>query len=436
MPQTNQFRSIQVDYVWQHFCLHYDTSNITKTDFKNSSFQNDSSAFFESGKMIPASTTSKFWKKKELPILFRTNNHQDWYSIENSEVQFNYDLIGSIFFFLSGWQEEHCTHFDHYGRFPYKGSIQEQLGCVTTAIVDHYLAIIREALSTHLKVEINSLRNSQLFITHDIDFLNAGWKEEGFHQLKKGKIWSTASIIFKHLLGQDHWKNLLQLIDYETSNNWKASYYFIPTQSPYKGIANADYDCQSRYIQQVFSKLNEVEFETALHKPLSEKEFSTSLLQDYLKHLPNNTVGNRHHFLRLKQEEVNIFNETEIRYDSSLGFAEHIGFRHGTASPFYLYDFKKKKIGTTLEIPLIIMDRTLRSPAYMNLNCDEAKLEILKVIKESQSVNGTLTILWHNNFFFSYKYADWQSLFEYTVKESLSLGASCTTGREILNAHK
>jgi hypothetical protein len=63
--------------------------------------------------------------------------------------------------------------------------------------------------------------------------------------------------------------------------------------------------------------------------------------------------------------------------------------------PFKPFDLKTNKPIEILEIPLIIMDRTLK----VNMNLDNARAwEISKMLIDTvEKYEGVLTVLWHNN---------------------------------------
>ncbi len=72
--------------------------------------------------------------------------------------------------------------------------------------------------------------------------------------------------------------------------------------------------------------------------------------------------GGRQHYLRFTiGKSLNIWEEMGLQYDSSLGYAEEEGFRCGTSHPYKLYDFEKDEEGQLIEIPLIVMDVTLKN---------------------------------------------------------------------------
>lgn len=86
-----------------------------------------------------------------------------------------------------------------------------------------------------------------------------------------------------------------------------------------------------------------------------------------------------------------------MAYDSTVGFAEQIGFRAGTCVPYRPWLFPLNRQADLLEIPLVVMDRTLLG--YMGFTREESIHEVRKLLARCRSVGGVFTILWHNDAF-------------------------------------
>lgn len=109
------------------------------------------------------------------------------------------------------------------------------------------------------------------------------------------------------------------------------------------------------------------------------------------------TIGNRQHRLLFKHPETLRYLEgIGIKFDSSLGFASHEGFRNSFCHPFKLYDFEKDRMIDVWEFPLIVMDGTLFS--YRGLDYDEAFESVLTLKKVIQKHEGLFTLLFHPDF--------------------------------------
>jgi len=145
--------------------------------------------------------------------------------------------------------------------------------------------------------------------------------------------------------------------------------------------------------------------------------------------------GNRFHFLMFDPIKTpSILESSGIKYDSTLGFAESIGFRRGTCFPFYLYDFQNQSISNVLEIPLMVMDASLSGQKYMNLNPTSAFSAIKPIIDEVHKFEGVFTILWHNTFFSKYKYTGWSAVLEETLTYINSKNPNYYQGKDIYKA--
>jgi 2,4-dienoyl-CoA reductase-like NADH-dependent reductase (Old Yellow Enzyme family) len=70
-----------------------------------------------------------------------------------------------------------------------------------------------------------------------------------------------------------------------------------------------------------------------------------------------------------------------------------IGFRRGTSLPFYPYDFEEGVGYKVLQIPLLVMDVTLKN--NMNLSAEDALKQVNKIIDEVIEYGGVFSLLWH-----------------------------------------
>ena len=90
-------------------------------------------------------------------------------------------------------------------------------------------------------------------------------------------------------------------------------------------------------------------------------------------------IGSRQHYLRWNTPVTpNILEENNISYDSTLGYADIIGFRCGTCHEFPFFDVLNQKRKSVRQIPLIAMETTILNEKYMNLKHEDALDYILK----------------------------------------------------------
>jgi len=89
-----------------------------------------------------------------------------------------------------------------------------------------------------------------------------------------------------------------------------------------------------------------------------------------------------------------------MTYDSTMGYADHAGFRCGTCHEYPAFD-PVKQVTVKIRIrPLVAMECTVIDKAYMGLtSAADAYDAFMKLKNACKSVGGTFTLLWHNSRF-------------------------------------
>ncbi|RYF31676.1 MAG: hypothetical protein EOO38_31465, partial [Cytophagaceae bacterium] len=107
-------------------------------------------------------------------------------------------------------------------------------------------------------------------------------------------------------------------------------------------------------------KLSEQGCELGLHGSLGTSTNAMHLLRDMHRAHTAVGIGDRFHYLSWEPRFTsNLLVVTKTTYDSTLGFAEHYGFRHSYCLPFQPFNFADGQAYAFLEIPLNVMDATL-----------------------------------------------------------------------------
>jgi hypothetical protein len=142
--------------------------------------------------------------------------------------------------------------------------------------------------------------------------------------------------------------------------------------------------------------------------------------------------GTRQHFLRFDLPEGwRRQYHAGFEYDTTLGYAETPGFRAGLARPFYVFDFQHSQQYPLVEIPLVIMDGTLRD--YQRMAPYDAWFQIESLLETVKAHRGIVSILWHNTFFTDYKYTGFFDLYEQVLRWVSAAGGRFLTGQEAVN---
>lgn len=434
-----------IEYVLQNYFLNHklDIKSIDitrKGDGGKIQIVNNSDRFFQ-GKFDCLTPNDVIWDKclnEEIPFLFTNIKEQEVLNVlEDGSVIINYDIIGAIFYFLSGWQELNSENTTNYGRFSYKSSIQKKLNIIEIPVVNYYYSLLSQAicLAYGLKQIENKFEKLITFVSHDIDMIKKGWFQDAAHQFKKKRIKSALQIIVKRLFYKDNWYNFDRILKFENKRDISSTFFFLSRKglAPNFTLKNADYNLNSKDLLLVLDDIRNNGSEIALHGSIGSG-LSKEIMEEDIINFPSSVEGNRFHCLIYKIERLSqILEFNGIAYDSSLYFASHIGFRHSTCTPFYLYDFTEKRASKVLEIPLSIMDTTLRQQKYMGITKSETLKTCKKVINESIKFNGVLGILWHNNFYSDFKYKNWENVLEKLLDYAQSLGTDYLNGSQIRN---
>jgi hypothetical protein len=169
---------------------------------------------------------------------------------------------------------------------------------------------------------------------------------------------------------------------------WKAS-----KQTRY----DSGYDLREKKIRRTISWLTEHGVESGIHPGYDTYQSRSALQTEVLRIrevLPNQAIGGRQHYLRWSPATWLDWEACGLSYDSTVGFADALGFRAGTCVPYKPWLFSENRVAALLEIPLIAMDCT--PIMYMGLTLEQSLSAIQECIAACSLVGGVFTLLWHN----------------------------------------
>jgi peptidoglycan/xylan/chitin deacetylase (PgdA/CDA1 family) len=131
-----------------------------------------------------------------------------------------------------------------------------------------------------------------------------------------------------------------------------------------------------------------------------------------LEELGAEVRGQRYHYLRV-DPHANLapLAELGLRYDSSLGFSDAIGFRAGIMQPFRPWDLARDRPLDLVEIPLAAMDVTLGEERYLGLSAADAQRPLLDLLDVAAEFGGGFAVLWHTDRFDRGTAQGWDGLY-------------------------
>ena len=168
-------------------------------------------------------------------------------------------------------------------------------------------------------------------------------------------------------LFNDKWWNFKALRTVESNLGLRSVWYFLNQDgSPH----DAKYTWDEPRVQQLIKYLESESCEIGLHGSIKTALNQNSMLEAKAK-LESLTahpvVGTRQHFLKMTvPNTLGIQQQVGLLYDSTMGFAEHEGFRTSYCYPYHPYDHMNDCMLDIWEFPLAIMDTTYLGYRHLN----------------------------------------------------------------------
>ncbi len=330
------------------------------------------------------------------------------------------DLVASIFFVLSRYEEYWKVERDEHNRFPALCSMQSVFGWLDEPICDRW------ALGLLKFIGINSVTASEFNIqpTFDIDSTFAYTGKGTFRttagilkDLSKGRINRVKDriqvLIQKRKDPFDTFDKITQIAEQfpETRCFWLLADF---------GTYNKNLSYTNPQQGEIISKLSSA-CEIGIHPGYETYMNATNLALEIhrLTSLTKKEIKiSRQHFLRLSiPETYNHLTEHNIQIDYSMGYAETTGFRMGTARQTPWFNLETNEI-TSLQLqPFCYMDGTLNE--YMKLSPNQAIEEVKRLKALVKVFGGTFSFIWHNETLgFKHHWKTWEPVFEESISYS------------------
>ncbi|RJE71715.1 polysaccharide deacetylase family protein [Reichenbachiella sp. MSK19-1] len=354
--------------------------------------------------------------ENELPIIYGASKT----IIEVDHIELGLDIFGSSFFMLTRYEEVIKTDRDHHNRFPAWASLAYQEGFLERPIVDEYVEVLWCCMSYLWPNLDRKAHHHKINVSCDVDwpFTPAFSSFAGMvKRLGKNIFFNQNSIIAdirnfnQHRLGSytnDPFYTFDFLLDEYEKNSLTGTFYFIAGHSAGKmdGVYSVFDKNIHRLIEKIYSRGHEIGLHPSYNSYNNLRVLSTELenLSQAVKTVDSsiNIKKSRQHFLRQDiNETFFLLSEIGIKQDSSLGYADHIGFRSGTSKKYSLFDINKRKELNLIESPLHVMEVTMLDKQYMNMNYETALAKAKSVKEYCEKYNGTFSFLWHNNNFYN-----------------------------------
>jgi hypothetical protein len=437
---------VRLAYVLRHFGLAYTGVPLTTIGYADTQPQVETAelaaGFFSGNSPYPSAPNWRDWQGQQLPFFF-DQPEKPLLILQDNKAIISADIISAAFYLLSGWQEYFSDERDRHGRFPYAASVQATYGFVALPVVNYYFDVLRAAVEHVSGQPLRPRRWGSpkaafsAFISHDVDNLRSAWKTPAKAALQQRQFGRFGRLLWRYLTQPDAWDNLEAVAAQVAQYGGCSTFFILPSHRPTaNGTPNADYHLTQRLWQRL-RRLEDLGCELGLHGSLVTGLMVGSQLGDELKLIRINATGCRFHYLSWEPRHTPALvtwagmRHADFHYDSTLGFAEHYGFRHSYCLPFFPFDLRLGGECPFLEIPLNVMDATLHHPSYLQLASHEMLPAIAPVFAEIKRFGGVASVLWHNENFDPANTKNGPRQFHEIMAHLQREGAAFRTGREI-----
>lgn len=360
----------------------------------------------------------------------------------------NLDIIASSFFLLSRYEELLSNREDKYKRFPAEESLCYKEGLLCQPIVNDYLSLLETwidsfSLGLTRKPSWPDGKRFAVCLTHDVDHVKR-WRIKSilveakccFDLLvRKRKLSSSIKRGLKVLDSvakrENPWWNFEEIIEKEKEYGFSSSFYFLAGK---RHPLDGSYKINEAPVQALIKGLASRGVEVGLHGSHTSYKDEQRLSEELqaLSQVAGNVSGIRQHNLRFdSQETFAIQEKLGFKYDTTLGFAQHEGWRSSFSFPYHPWNFRQNRPFKILEIPLTIMDATLSEVEHRGLTAEEAWEATKKILSATEQSGGCATLLWHNSHFDDLHAPGFGEVYEKALKWIYERNGWGTSGYEI-----
>lgn len=334
----------------------------------------------------------------------------------NESIILHSDIISSSFFMLSRWEECSSTIRDHMDRFPASASLAQKCQFLERPVVNEYVEILWYLLQKIGVTQTRKVHEFKIIPTHDVDRPYLWWSflGAGFNLIKtllEGRF-KDFIIQFPYFLkGKDPYDTHELFMDLSEKKGVQSYFFFlIGGEHKYDG----DYDINHPRILNLIKSIKDRGHKIGIH-PSFYSYNNPVIIKNEKEELEKATGFSidtgRQHYLRFNTPLTwRIWNDLDMKWDTTMTYADGVGFRCGVCYPFPVYDIVERKQLALYERPTIVMEGSLVN--YAKLSPEDAKDKINELKMEVKKYNGEFVFLWHNSFFNTKKYKPYRMLLE------------------------
>lgn len=329
-----------------------------------------------------------------------------------------YDVFGLILWMLSRYEEMGtANNLDSHQRFSSSLSHAFKHNYLERPIVDEWLDVMKQLIKKTWK-SLDIKNNSfSIDLSHDVDFPSNYAFKTKFNLFKSmvGDLIKRRNIK-NFLLGPLIFifsRSSISKIDPANTFDWimdqserlgtKSTFNFVAGKTDLDH--DPEYSIDDLRIKKLLLNIGQRGHKIGIHPSyktfnniyLIKKELQ-KIIQICNKLGINFSYESRMHFLRWDSYKTPyLLSKAGVKIDSSMGYADRVGFRAGTCFEYPAYDIlNDRPLGIRFK-PLIAMEVSLISNKYMGLDRKNTLKKCLELKRICKLFGGKFSLLWHNN---------------------------------------
>ncbi len=308
------------------------------------------------------------------------------------------DLPLSALLTLCRFEETFSGERDQHGRFSAFTSVAWRDGFLHRPIVDEYGRAIEQVLMELLPGWRPVKRWLRIKLSHDVDELGIPFSFRGAfaRTFRDARVSDTTRDLLAPLLGIDtaYQRQLKRIVKFSADRNLNCAVYWKAADL---GPHDTGYDPRDVRVTTMITRFRSNNVEMGVHPSYVSFDSAEVLrceVQTLREVLGEQRLGGRQDYLRWDPQSWVQWDSLGLAYDSSVGFADHYGFRAGTCFPYRPWLWSEERVADLIEIPLHATDSALMS--YMKLNAKQSLLALHDLVSRCRAVGGVFALAWHN----------------------------------------
>jgi hypothetical protein len=344
------------------------------------------------------------------------------------EGDYPFDILSAGFYLLSRYEEYLPHRKDRFGRYAYNESLAWREGFLHRPLLNEWIQDLTSRLAAHPGMKAGEIKTAipfRFLPTYDIDIAysicyKGFWRNMGgaLKELITGR-WAALGNRVSVLRGRrpDPFDVFGWLHSLHERQGLRPYYFFL--FAPRRGRYDKNIDPRNAAMQSLVYD-HAIRYPVGIH-PSWRSGDKPAQLQEEITLLSKATgtgiQASRQHYIRMQLPQTyRRLLEAGIRFDFSMGYGSHNGFRASVALPFYWYDLEREAATDLLLFPFCFMEAN--SYFEQHQNAEESLRELKEYELRVRKTGGLLSIIWHNSFLTSEaSWAAWREGYEQFLQE-------------------